>query len=285
VDFETAAKTEKVRRDVLHSLKNADIEITSLCQNDQNGPFTVVLKESSVLRIADNIMTLKYMIQNVAQRYGLYASFMPKPQTEAEGLTTSFGFILMKDEFNEFYHPGKDMMISDNAQKFIGGIFNHIRGICAVTNPTVNSYKRIIQKGKAPYYISWSVTDRYSLIRLPSLRGRLTKIEVQNADSSCNPYLSLLALLSAGMAGIENSAKVINASSLEVKNFSHDEKAAMSAGNLPITLYEAVEEFKKDSFLKQNLGESISTFLIQSLTSEWEDYSKHVHLWELEKYL
>jgi len=285
MDAETVAKMEKFKRDVLQFLMSADIEISSMFKNDQNGPFTVVLKESSVLRIADNIMTLKYIIQNAAQRYGLYASFMPKPLISTEGLTTSFGFVLMKNEFNEFYHPGKDMMISEKAHRFIGGIFSHIRGICAVTNPTVNSYKRIAHKGKAPYYISWSDADRYSLIRLPSSRGRLTKIEIQNADSTCNPYLSLLVLLSSGIAGIENSTEVVYASNLESGNLSDDEKAALSAGTLPTTLSEAIEEFKKDDFLKHILGENISASLVQTLAKEWEDYSKHVHLWELEKYL
>jgi len=285
MDSNTFAKMEKVKRDVLHFLINADIEIISMYKNDQDGPFTVVFKESSVLRIADNIMTFKYILQNVAQRHGLYASFMPKLQTDAEGLTTSFGLVLMKDEFNEFYHPGKDMMISENARRFIGGIFNHARGICAVTNPTVNSYKRIAQKERAPYYISWSGTDRFSLIRLPSSRGRSTKIEIQNADSSCNPYLSLLVLLAAGISGIEKSTEVINASNLESSNYSHDEKVSLSAGTLPTTLFEAIEEFKKDNFLKQILGENISTSLIQTSSDEWADYSKNIHLWELEKYL
>ena len=285
IDTETFSNMEKVKRDVLHFLINADIEITSMYQSDQNGPFTVVFKESSVLRIADNIMTFKYILQNAAQHHGLYASFMPKPLKDTEGLTTSFGLVLMKNEFNEFYHPGKDMMISENARKFIGGIFSHIRGICAVTNPTVNSYKRIAQKEKAPYYISWSGTDRYSLIRLPSSRGRSTKIEIQNADPSCNPYLSLLILLAAGISGIEKSTEVINAADLESANYSNDEKALMSAGTLPTSLFEAVEEFKRDNFLKQILGENISTSLIQTATNEWADYSKHIHLWELEKYL
>jgi len=284
-DSGTLAQIEEVKRDILVSLKQAEIEIISMRQTRSDGPVTVVFKEGSVLRMADNIMTFKSIVFCAAQSHGLHASFMPQPLPEIDGLSANFGFILMKDEFNEFYHPDQDMMISDKARGFIGGIFKHIRGICAVTNPTINSYKRLVQKRKAPYYISWSGIDRNSLIRLPSPRGRATKIEVQNADSSCNPYLSLLALLSAGISGMDNNIVPVSAVNFETHDYSESEKQSLSAGTLPNTLFEAIESFKGDALLKEAFGESVSMTLIQKESAEWNEYIGRVHLWELEKYL
>lgn len=284
-DSNTLDQIEKVKRDILSSFKQAEIEIISMRQTRSDGPVTVVFKEGSVLRIADNIMILKSIVFSAAQSRGLHASFMPQPLSDSDGLSANFGFVLMKDEFNEFYHPDQDMMISDKARGFIGGIFKHIRGICAVTNPTINSYKRIVQRRKAPYYISWSAVDRNSLIRLPSPRGRATKIEVQNADSSCNPYLSLLALLSAGISGMNENLVPIPAANFETHDYSESEKQSLSAGTLPSTLFEALESFKGDPLLKESFGESVSSTLIQKESAEWNEYIGRVHLWELEKYL
>ncbi|WNY28852.1 Glutamine synthetase [Methanimicrococcus stummii] len=282
---ETVLKMENVKRDILSVFNNADIDVVSLRQTYVGGPISMVFKEGSVLRIADNMMTAKYIVSDVARRHNLHASFMPKPATSLEGLAVTFGFTLMKEEFNEFYHPDQDMMISDKARGFIAGIFKHIRAICAVTNPTVNSYKRIVQKGKAPYYVTWSAVDRNSLIRLPSSRGRATKIEVQNADSSCNPYLSLLALLAAGISGMDENLTPIAAVNFETHDYSDSEKQALSAGALPNTLREALLAFNSDDHIKDALGESISTSVFQTGTIEWSNYIGCVHAWELEKYL
>ncbi|MDV0446064.1 Glutamine synthetase [Methanimicrococcus sp. At1] len=282
---ETLLKAENTKRDILTALKNADIDVVSLRQTHADGPISIAFKEGSVLRTADNIMTAKYIISDVSRRHNLCATFMPKPLTNAEGLATTFGFVLMKDEFNEFYHPDQDMMISDKARGFIAGIFKHIRAICAVTNPTVNSYKRIVQKGKAPYYVSWSAVDRNSLIRLPSSRGRATKIEVQNADSSCNPYLSLLVLLSAGISGIDDNLTPIAAVNFETHDYSESEKQSLSAGTLPTTLRDALAALNSDTLIQDALGESVFTTLIQTATIEWNDYIGCVHNWELERYL
>ncbi|MDR2943817.1 MAG: glutamine synthetase family protein [Methanosarcinales archaeon] len=282
---ETILKTETALCELLSAFRAAEIEIVSLRQTHQKGPITIVFKEGSVLRTADNIMTAKYLVSDVARRHNLHASFMPKPATSMEGLTTTFGFMLMKDEFNEFYHPEQDMMISDKARGFIAGIFKHIRAICAVTNPTVNSYKRIVQKGKAPYYVSWSAVDRNSLVRLPSSRGRATRVDIQNADSSCNPYLSLLVLLAAGISGIDENLTLIAAVNFETHDYSESEKQALSAGALPNTLREALLAFKGDALIQVALGESVSTSIYQTGTLEWSDYIGCVHAWEVEKYL
>lgn len=282
---EMILKSENTKRDLLLAFKNAEIDIVSLRQTHIGGPIAIVFKEGSVLRTADNIMTAKYLVSDVARRHNLHATFMPKPTTDAEGLSTVFGFTLLKDEFNEFFHPDREMMISDKARGFIAGIFKHIRAICAVTNPTVNSYKRLVQKGKAPYYISWSAVDRNSLIRLPSSRGRATKIEVQNADSSCNPYLSLLALLTAGISGMDENLIPIPAVNFETHDYSESEKQALSAGTLPDTLREALIAFHSDRLIQEALGESVSSTLVQTAALEWNEYSGCVHQWEIEKYL
>lgn len=284
-DSQTLLKTENMMNDLLIALGNADIDVVSLRQTHVGGPISIVFKEGSVLRTADNIMTAKYIVSEVALRYGLHASFMPKPATHLEGLSTTYGFTLMKEEFNEFYHPDQEMMISDKARGFIGGIFKHIRAICAITNPTVNSYKRIVQKGKAPYYISWSAIDRNSLIRLPSSRGRSTKIEILNADSSSNPYLSLLVLIAAGISGIDDHLMPIAAVNFETHDYSESEKAALSAGTLPSTLKEAMIAFKEDTLLNEALGELILSSVYQKASLEWNDYIGCVHSWELERYL
>ena len=282
---ETISKAENVKRDILSALNDADVDIVSLRRTSANSPLTIVFKEGSVLRIADNMMTAKYLISDIARRHNLHASFMPKPATNLEGLSATFGFTLMKDEFNEFYHPNQDMMISDPARGFIAGIFKHIRAISVITNPSVNSYKRIVQKGKAPYYISWSAVDRNSLIRLPSSRGRSTKIEVQNADASCNPYLTLLALLAAGVSGMDEKLTPIAPANFETHDYSESEKLALSAGTLPNTLHEALIAFNSDVLIKDALGESVSSSIYQAAVVEWDEYISCVHDWELERYL
>jgi len=282
---ETLNKIESVKHNLLSAFKNADIDIVSLRQTTIDGPITIIFKEASVLRIADNMMTAKYIVGAVSRINGLHASFMPKPFTNAEGLSATFGFMLMKDEFNEFYHPNQEMMISDKARGFIGGIFKHICAICTVTNPNVNSYKRIVQKGKAPYYISWSAVDRNSLVRLPSSRGRTTKIEVQNPDSACNPYLSLLVLLAAGISGIDEGLAPTAPVNFETHDYSESEKQSLSAGVLPQTLREALDAFESDALIQESIGGSISSTLSQTAAIEWNDYIGRVHLWELEKYL
>ncbi|MDV0446426.1 Glutamine synthetase [Methanosarcinaceae archaeon Ag5] len=276
---------EKVKKELLHSLFASEIDIMSFHRGHEIGQYTVVLKEGSALRIADNILTVKQLIQDAAQKFGLHATFMPKPMTSKEGLGMPFTLSLLKNDINEFYHPDKEMMLSDAARFFIGGIFKHIRGICAVANPNVNSYKRLVKKSEAPHYITWSTADRCSLIQIPSSRGRATKIELRSPDASCNPYLALSLILSAGISGINEQAMPNNAVNFENHDYSESEKESYSMGTLPGTFIEAVENFKCDRFLQDVLGEMLSKGIIQKADAEWDNYISCVHQWEIDRYL
>ncbi|WNY25989.1 glutamine synthetase family protein [Methanolapillus millepedarum] len=276
---------EKVKQEILRSLSASEVDILSFHRGREIGQYAVVLKEGSALRIADNILTVKQIIRDAALKFGLHATFMPKPMTSKEGLGMPFTLSLLKNDINEFYHPDKEMMLSDSARYFIGGIFKHIRGICAVANPTVNSYKRLVKKSEAPHYVTWSTVDRCSLIQIPSSRGRATKIELRNADVSCNPYLALSLVLSAGISGINEQLLPNNAVNFETHDYSESEKESYSQGTLPGTFVEAVENFKCDQFLQNVLGDMLSKGIIQKADAEWDDYISCVHQWEIDRYL
>ncbi|WNY26609.1 glutamine synthetase family protein [Methanolapillus ohkumae] len=280
-----AAAVEKAKKEILFSISNSDIDILSFHKGHENGQYAIVFKDGSALRIADNVLTVKQIIRTASEKYGLHASFMPKPMTSKEGLSMPFSFSLLKNEINEFYHPDKEMMLSDSARSFIAGIFKHVGGICAVSNPTVNSYKRLVKQSEAPHYITWSTTDRHSLIHVPSSRGRSTKIELRSPDSSCNPYLALSLIISAGISGINEHLLPNQPVGFETHDYSESEKKSLSQGTLPGTFIEAIDKFRSDTILKSVLGDLISNGIIQKAAAEWDEYVGCVHQWEVNRYL
>ena len=192
---------------------------------------------------------------------------------------------LSKDGKNIFADPDDKMGLSREAYYFIGGIMKHIKGMTAITNPLVNSYKRLVPGYEAPIYIAWSATNRSPLIRIPAARGTGTRVELRCPDPAANPYLVLAVCLEAGLDGIRNQIMPPAAVTENVYEMRLSQKAKLGIESLPADLEEAVEEFEKDSYMKEILGEHITEKYIEAKQAEWADYRAQVSAWEIEKYL
>ena len=270
-DVAPADQGENVRRDIILNLEEMGFDISSSHHEISPAQHEIDFKEENAEAAADMIMTFRMAVKTIAKKHGLYATFMPKP---VEGISGSGMHInvLAQDKSGKNVFAGDNETISEVAKYFIAGVLSHVKGMTLVTNPIVNSYKRLVPGFDAPVNISWSSSsaNRGALVRIPSKRGENTKIELRNPDGTSNPYLTIALILAAGMDGIE---KKLNPPK-------EDE-----AYTLPMTLGEAIEAFKEDDFVKEVLGESIYNKFLDAKTKEWADFRSCVTQWETEKYL
>jgi glutamine synthetase len=210
---------------------------------------------------------------------------MPKPIFGINGSGMHTNQSLVKDGKNAFYDPNDKLGLSEIAYNYIAGILKHVKGMTAITNPIVNSYKRLVPDYEAPVYIAWSAKNRSPLIRIPAARGESTRIEMRNPDPSCNPYLALAVSLAAGLDGIKNKLKP--PASVEKNIFKMDAEIRKKHGieNLPGNLYEAIQELEKDEVIKKTLGSHVYERYVEAKLIEWEQYKTKVHQWEIDQYL
>ena len=231
-------------------------------------------------------MTFKWATKAIANEFGLYATFMPKPITGINGSGMHCNMSLFDTEGNSvFYDESKDDGLSDTMKHFIAGLLKHVRGFCAVSNPLVNSYKRLVPGYEAPVYIAWSKMNRSALIRVPATRGLGTRVELRSPDPACNPYLALAVMLEAGLDGVNNKieppAEVNeNIYKLEMSTLEHREINA-----LPGSLNEALMEMEKSEISKSALGDHTFKHYIETKHREFQDYRSTVSKWELDHYL
>ncbi len=237
------------------------------------------------LATADNIMTFKLAVKTIAKRFGLFASFMPKPKHGVNGSGMHINMSVSKDGKNIFCDESDELGLSQEAYYFIGGLMEHMKGIAAITNPLVNSYKRLVPGYEAPIYIAWSATNRSPLIRIPAARGEATRIELRCPDPAANPYLALAVCLAAGLDGIGQKIKPPAQVKANIFHMGKEEKEALHIEPLPSNLQEAVEEMKKDSLVKRVLGEHIVERYAEAKKAEWEAYQEQVTDWEINQYL
>ncbi|MBN2395640.1 MAG: glutamine synthetase, partial [Candidatus Atribacteria bacterium] len=230
-------------------------------------------------------MVLKLTSKTIAMWHNLHVTFMPKPIFGVPGSGMHTNLSLFQNGTNAFYDPDSKFGLSQTALYFIGGVMKHAKGLTAITNPLVNSYKRLVSGYEAPVYIAWSHRNRSPLIRVPVARKNATRIELRSPDSACNPYLSFAVILSAGIDGIKK--KILPPDPVGENIYHMDEVQLKKYGieNLPGNLKEALEEFKKDKVLQQGLTEHIVSNYLRAKYLEWESYSCHVHPWELDQYL
>ncbi|NSW91555.1 MAG: type I glutamate--ammonia ligase [Firmicutes bacterium] len=276
---------ENARRDIVIALEEMGFEIEASHHEGAPGQHEIDFKYADALTTADAILTFKLVVKTIAQKHGLHASFMPKPIYGINGSGMHTNISLFKGGKNVFYDEKDVLQLSQEAYWFIGGVMKHARNIALLTNPIVNSYKRLVPGYEAPVYIAWSAGNRSPLIRIPSARGENTRIELRCPDPSCNPYLALAGILAAGLDGIEN--KIQPPPSIDANIFSMT-KEQMKKGDirsLPVDLKEAIEEMKNSSLLREVLGEHIFEKYIEAKNEEWEDYRKQVTAWELKHYL
>lgn len=267
---------ENPRRDIVLTLEDMGFMVESSHHEKSPGQQGIYFREAEALAIADSVVTFRSAVRSTARRFGLHATFMPKPKKGEAGSGMHMNFSIYKDG-RSIFNP-VDEGIRQEAGWFMGGIMNHARGMCAVTNPLVNSYKRINSGFEAPKDIAWSLKNENALLRLHSVAGEDTKVEVRFPDSSANPYLTIALCLMAGIDGIE---KKISCG----KSYGELKKENAPVERLPESLKEAINEMKKDEFVKDVLGEEFFNIYIDSKNKEWKEYLEEVTDWEVSKYL
>lgn len=276
---------EEVRRKMCTALEKMGFEIEAAHHEVADSQHEIDFKYGEALTTADSIITFKLLVKTIAQQNGLHATFMPKPIYGISGSGMHINISLSKDGKNIFCDPDDSLGLSREAYSFIAGVLGHARGMSAVTNPIVNSYKRLVSGYEAPIYIAWSAKNRSPLIRVPAASGEGTRVEIRNPDPSANPYLAFAAVLAAGLDGIKKNLTPPPSVDTNIFEMTEKELCASKIDSLPKNLFEAIEEFKKDELLKATIGEHITEKYICAKELEWREYTSRVHDWEVENYL
>ncbi len=276
---------ENARREIVLTLEEMGFEIEASHHEVSPGQHEIDFKYSDPLSTADRVTTLKFVTRIIAQHHNLYATFMPKPLFGVNGSGMHIHLSIFKDGKNAFFDPNAKHQLSQTALYFIGGILKHIKGITALTNPLVNSYKRLIPGYEAPVYQSWSVSNRSALIRVPASRDQNTRIEIRNPDPCCNPYLTFSILIKAGLDGIQNRISPGDPIGKNVYMMTPAERALENILSLPSSLFEALQEMEKDPLCLETLGEHIMNRYLEAKMIEWEVYRGQIHQWEIDQYL
>ena len=277
---------EGTRREICLNLEQMGVAVEASHHEVAAGQHEIDLQYTDALRAADNIMTFKMAVRTIARRHGLHATFMPKPKFGVNGSGMHINMSLQKDGKNIFQDASDPNGLSEEAYYFIGGIMRHIKGMAAITNPLVNSYKRLVPGFEAPVYIAWSTTNRSPLIRIPAAAdGEGTRIELRSPDSAANPYLTLAVCLSAGLEGIREKIEPPQSINANIFALSEKEREELHIDQLPGTLLEAVEELEKDTFIQKVLGDHIAGKYIDAKRKEWHEYRSQVSEWEIQEYL
>ena len=277
---------ENIRRDMVLTLEDMGFEIEASHHEVAPAQHEIDFKYDEALKTADNIQTFKMTVKTIAKRHGLYATFMPKPKFGISGSGMHINMSLATEEGkNIFADENGKIGLSDDAYHFIAGIIKHARGMSAITNPLVNSYKRLVPGYEAPVYIAWSAKNRSPLIRIPASRGNGTRVELRNPDPTANPYLVLALCLAAGLDGIKNKIEVTESVDCNIYEMTSGERRAAGIENMPADLKEAVDCLVADEFLCSVLGEHITTKYVEAKMKEWENYTTRVSKWEIDEYL
>jgi glutamine synthetase len=246
------------------------------------------LRYTDALTMADNVMTFRQVVKQVANELGVYATFMPKPIEGAFGSGMHTQVSLFEGDVNAFHDPGDEFGLSKVGKNFIAGLLVHAREITAITNQTVNSYKRLIAGYEAPVHVCWARNNESALVRLPApKKGKesSTRIEFRSPDPACNPYLAFSVMLAAGLKGVEDGYDLPPEATNNIYEMTPEERAAEGIGSLPQNLAEAVTAMEESELVAEALGEHVFDYFIRNKRSEWMDYKAHVTPWELDRYL
>jgi glutamine synthetase len=276
---------EDARRDICLTLEDMGFDVQASHHEDANGQHEVDFRYDEALRAADNFMTFKIIVKKVAKRHNLHATFMPKPLSGMAGSGMHINMSLSRDGENVFWDSKDERGLSREAYSFMAGIMNHIKAITAISNPIVNSYKRLVPGYEAPVYITWATRNRSPLIRIPAAQGEATRIELRSPDPSCNPYLTFAIILAAGLDGIKKGLTPPAPVERNIYQMTEEERSTAGIESLPKNLYEALMELQKDDFVTEILGSHATSRFIQAKLKEWDEYKHQVHSWEIRKYL
>ena len=284
-DLSPLDRGEDTRRDMVLALQDMGFEVEASHHEVAPGQHEIDFRYDDALSTADNVVTFKYVVRSIAQLHGLHATFMPKPVFGINGSGMHVNQSLFANGANAFYDPDQPLQLSSVALYYLGGLLSHVKGLTAITNPIVNSYKRLVPGYEAPVYIAWSPRNRSPLVRVPARRGQGTSLEFRSPDPSCNPYLAFAVNLKAGLDGIKNKINPPAPVDQNIFEMSDRELQDLGIDCLPGTLGDALEELKKDTLIQDALGPHIYEKFVTAKTLEWNEYRIQVHPWERNLYL
>jgi len=276
---------ENCRREIVLVLEEMGFEIEASHHEVAVGQHEIDFKYEDAVTAADNIMTFKLVVKTIARKHGLHATFMPKPIFGINGSGMHCHQSLFTKEGNAFYDESDELGLSKTAKHYLAGLLAHARAFAAITNPTVNSYKRLVPGYEAPCYIAWSAKNRSPLVRIPASRGLGTRIELRNPDPACNPYLALAAMLQAGLDGIRRELPLMPAVNRNIYVMNEEERLENGILSLPSNLKEAIDELVADELLVKALGEHAVTNFVEAKQIEWDMFRTTVTEWERNQYL
>lgn len=277
---------EDCRRDIVLELERIGFNMEASHHEVAPGQHEINFEYDNVVECCDKLQIFKVVVKNVAKRHRLHATFMPKPLADINGSGMHTNCSLSdKDGKNAFADPDGEIGLSDVARYWIAGIMKNARAFTAITNPTVNSYKRLVPGYEAPCYVSWSDANRSAMIRIPAKRGNGTRVEIRSVDPSANPYIALAAVLASGLEGIEKKLQCKERVYINLYELNRSEREEMGIENLPENLKDAIKELKKSSIIREALGEHIVEKFIEAKQQEWNDFRISVSEWEIMKYL
>ncbi|HJQ19916.1 MAG TPA: type I glutamate--ammonia ligase [Gemmatimonadaceae bacterium] len=284
-DLAPADLGEDARRAMVDLLEQMGFEVEASHHEVAHGQHEIDFRYADALTTADNIATFRFVVKHVAHQFGLTASFMPKPIFGQNGSGMHTHQSLFRGKENAFWDRDAQWQLSKTALHYIGGLLQHARGMCAITNPLVNSYKRLVPGFEAPVNVAWSMRNRSPLIRVPERRGAGTRVELRMPDPAANPYLALAAMLAAGVDGIASHADWREPVNENIWEMSHRERRRLRIDDLPHDLNEALDELEKDAVITAALGEHVTRHFVEAKRQEWRDYITQVTDWELANYL
>ena len=278
----------ELRKQTILTLEAMGIPVEYSFHENGPGQHEIDLRDTDALTMADNVMTFRAVVKQVAQDSGVHATFMPKPIAGAFGSGMHTHLSLFEGDVNAFHDPGDRHGLSKVGKCFVAGLLRHAREITAVTNQTVNSYKRLIEGYEAPTYICWARNNESALVRVPiSKRGKesSTRIEFRSPDPACNPYLAFSVMLAAGLKGIDEGYDLPPEATNNIFEMTTEERAVEGIASLPQSLAEAVDVMERSELVAEALGEHVFDYFIRNKRAEWDDYKEQVTQWELDRYL
>ena len=287
-DLTTLDAASDLRRDTILTLESMGIAVEYSHHEVAPSQHEIDLRYTDALTMADNVMTYRIVVKEIAHKYGFYATFMPKPIFGVNGSGMHTHQSLFQDSKNVFFNPDDKYYLSDVAKAYIAGLLKHAPEITAITNQWVNSYKRLVPGYEAPVYISWARRNRSALVRVPMYKPgkeKATRVELRSPDPACNPYLAFSLMLSAGLEGIEKKYSLPQPIEEDIYHMSIEERQRLNIDSLPGSLIEAIVLAEKSDLVRKALGDHIFHNFIESKRVEWDDYRKRVHPYEIGRFL
>lgn len=276
---------EDIRSDIVLTLQEMGFDIEASHHEVADGQHEIDFRYADILTAADNVTTFKIAVKAIAAKHNLHATFMPKPIFGINGSGMHCNVSLFKDGKNAFYDEKAEYQLSDTAKYSVGGMLKHVKSITAITNPVVNSYKRLVPGYEAPVYLAWSLANRSALVRVPAKRGISTRVELRSPDPSCNPYLAFAAILESCLDGIRNKIDPPAPVESNIYKLTSKERKKQRIDSLPGSLADALEQMDKSLVARAALGDHIFKEFMTSKKKEWDSFRTYVSKWELDKYL